>query len=136
MLTKVGHARPMLICTDCGLPLDQRESTAMARQRLWGALTLVGLAMASGAMLLLATMYEWRTTAAGEGSLEPTEDASGEGAKKGEAPLLLEPSRLITPPAPRAETVGRAPAAMPSAERTAPATQQQDQQQHPAKHER
>ena len=95
MLTKVGQSQQMLICTDCGQPVDQRESAAMARQRLWGALTLMSLTVVSGAMLLLATMYESRNADAVKGSLDKPEDASGEEAKTNEAPFLLEPSTLM-----------------------------------------
>jgi hypothetical protein len=99
MLTKVGQSQRMLICTDCGQPVDQRESSAMARQRLWGALTLISLTVVSGAMLLLATMYESRNADAVKGSLDKPEDASGEEAKKGEETFLLEPSTLMNPSA-------------------------------------
>lgn len=136
MLTKVGHARPMLICTDCGLPVDQRHSSALARQRLWGALTLVGLALVSAAMLLLATMYEWRATAAKEGALESTEETSGEGAKEEEGPRVLEPSRLVRPRPAQTGKGERTPVASVSAERTAPPTQQQKEQQPPGEQER
>jgi len=100
MLTKVGQSQQMLICTDCGQPVDQRESAAMARQRLWGALTLMSLTVVSGAMLLLATMYESRNADAVKGSLDKPEDASGEEAKTNEAPFLLEPSTLMKTSAP------------------------------------
>jgi hypothetical protein len=99
MLTKVGQSQRMLICTDCGQPVDQRESSAMARQRLWGALTLISLTVVSGAMLLLATMYESRNADAVRGSLDKPEDASGEEARKGEETFLLEPSTLVKPSA-------------------------------------
>jgi hypothetical protein len=136
MLTKVGQARPMLICTDCGLPVDQRESSALARQRLWGALTLVGMAFVSGAMLLLAMMYEWRTTGAQEGSAERTEEASGEGTPKGEERLLLEPSRLLKPQTQASGQEGGGPRPSLSAPPTPAATDQKDQQQGPAKQQR
>jgi hypothetical protein len=97
MITKVGHARPMLICTDCGLPVDQRESIAMARQRFWGALTLMGMALISGAMLLLATIYEYRMAGSMEGSLDRPEDGSEKEGKKDETRILLEPSGLVKP---------------------------------------
>jgi hypothetical protein len=97
MVTKVGHAHPMLICTDCGLPLDQRENTAMVRQRLWGALWLVAMALVSGAMLLLAMSYEYRKSGPLEDSLERTEDGSGEEAKREKENLLFDPSKLVKP---------------------------------------
>lgn len=61
MLTKVGHASPMLICTDCGLPADQRETADLKRKRLWGALTLLTMACMGGVLLLMVSMNEMRT---------------------------------------------------------------------------
>ncbi len=124
MVTKVGHARPMLICTDCGLPVDQRQTSVMARQRLWGALTLVATFLISGSMLLLATIYETRTAGSLEGSLDQAEDRSGEeGRKEEEERMVLEPSGLVKPPvAVKAAT----PASTAPPETTSP--QQQKQQ--------
>ncbi len=123
MVTKVGHARPMLICTDCGQPVDQRETSVMARQRLWGALTLVTMFLISGSMLLLAMIYETRTAGSLEGTLDQAEDRSGEQSRKEEERMLLEPSRLVKPPvAVKAATPGL------SAQPEATPPQQQKQQ--------
>lgn len=107
MVTKVGHARPMLICTDCGLPLDQRDTAGIARRRLWGVLWLVGMALMSGAMLLLAMSYESRRVSPLEDSLERADDGSGEEAKREKDDLLMEPSTLMGP---RSSRGGEAPA--------------------------
>jgi hypothetical protein len=77
MLTKVGRTAPMLICTDCGLPLDQRESADLKRKRLWGALTLMTMASMGGVLLLMVSMNELRTA----GRLQITSE--GERAKAG-----------------------------------------------------
>ncbi|MBM5817874.1 MAG: hypothetical protein FJ083_15220 [Cyanobacteria bacterium K_Offshore_surface_m2_239] len=123
MVTKVGHARPMLICTDCGLPVDQRQTSVMARQRLWGALTLVATFLISGSMLLLATIYDTRTAGSLEGSLDQAEERSGEEGRKEEEGRLLEPSGLVKlPVAVNAAT----PASTAQPETTSP--QQQKQQ--------
>ncbi|MEB3305203.1 MAG: hypothetical protein VKL58_03200 [Cyanobacteriota bacterium] len=61
MLTKVGRASPMLICTDCGLPVDQRHTADLNRKHFWGGLTLMTLASMGGVLLLMATMNEMRT---------------------------------------------------------------------------
>jgi hypothetical protein len=98
MVTKVGHARPMLICTDCGQPVDLRETSAMARQRLWGALALVVMALFSGSMLLLASIYESRTAGSLEDSLNQAEERSGEERNKEDERMLLDPSNLIKSP--------------------------------------
>lgn len=62
MLTKVGRTTPMLICTDCGLPVDQRETAELKRKRFWGAVTLVTMASMGGLLLLMVSMSEMRTT--------------------------------------------------------------------------
>ncbi len=98
MVTKVGHAHPMLICTDCGLPVDQRETSVMARQKLWGALALVTMFLISGSMLLLASIYESRTAGFLEESLEKADDRSKEEGNNEEERVLLEPSGLVKPP--------------------------------------
>jgi hypothetical protein len=92
MLTKVGRATPMLICTDCGRPVDQRETAELKRKRLWGAITLMGMAVLGAATFLLASMNEMRRAATLEGAYERQGEASGEGA--GEDRPLLEPSGL------------------------------------------
>ncbi len=95
MIAKVGRSHPMLICTDCGLPMDQRESKAMARQRLWSAVTLMVMATVGGAMALLATMNEVRTARPLEEGWERKEDgAAAEGQEKS-GPGLMEPSGLM-----------------------------------------
>ncbi|MEB3194735.1 MAG: hypothetical protein VKO19_06415 [Cyanobacteriota bacterium] len=131
MVTKVGHAHPMLICTDCGLPLDQRESAAAARQRLWGALTLVTMAFVSGSTLLLATIYENRRAGSLEGSLERSEEASGGEDKREKVDLLMEPSTLVKP----ADTRSRQGEGSPprtSSQSVSPATQQKEEERHTA----
>ena len=145
MLTKVGHARPMLICTDCGQPVDQRDSIAMARQRLWGALTLVGLTMVSGAMFTLATMYEWRKAGLEEGEPEKQEQAaSDEGNKEGKQ-AIFEPSGLIKPSGlEKPNGLGKMSAGVKAQERSTPSVstepnaataQEQQQQKHPDHHQ-
>lgn len=61
MVTKVGRAAPMLICTDCGLPVDQRETAELKRKRLWGAVTLISMACMGGVLLLMVSINEMRT---------------------------------------------------------------------------
>jgi len=61
MLTKVGRASPMLICTDCGLPVDQRHTAELKKKHFRGGLTLITLASMGGVLLLMATMNEMRT---------------------------------------------------------------------------
>jgi hypothetical protein len=131
MVTKVGHARPMLICTDCGQPVDQRETSVMARQRLWGALALVAMALFSGSMLLLATIYESRTAGSLEDSLDQAEDRSAEERQKDDERVLLEPSDLIKPPLTvKAASPATGPAVSPSLTPPPVPTAPQQQNQH------
>lgn len=78
MVTKVGRTTPMLICSECALPVDERETTALKRKRLWGAITLLGMALVSGLMLFLATFNEMRT----DGELSGDTDKQGEAANE------------------------------------------------------
>lgn len=112
MITKVGRTTPMLICTDCGHPVDQRESAAIKRKRLWGALTLVGMAVLGGAILLLASINEIRREGEGQDAKRQTEASSEEG-EKDEQRVLLEPSRLGDVQPPAADRVKVPPAATP-----------------------
>ena len=81
----------MLICTDCGLPLDERESQALARQRLGSALTLMVMATVGGAMALLAAMNEIQAARPGQGAGEQKQEEQKE---EGRENLLMAPSGL------------------------------------------
>jgi hypothetical protein len=108
MLTKVGRTHPMLICTDCGQPVDQRESASLARKRLWGAFTLVGLTLVSGAVLWLASIEERRLATSPEEASEQRAEAGGEGEARGEErATLMEPSALMRSTRTTAEAPGR-----------------------------
>jgi len=122
MLTKGGPAQRLLICTDCSLPVDDRESSLMARQRLWGGLTLVGMALLSAAMFLLANMYERRTAGTVEGALErQAESAGGEGGdENNEQRALFEPSGLVKPRAPEQLTAPKGEGVVSGGARGAP----------------
>lgn len=137
MLTKVGRTHPMLICTDCGQPVDQLASSSLARKRIRGALSLLGLAAVGCGVFLLASMEEWRTAS----TPEPEEAAPRDQAEPGARPPgLLEPSRLVRPGA--EPVAARARESMgsrgtrwtfqASAEARAPAAQEKKQQQHPS----
>ncbi|MEB3201983.1 MAG: hypothetical protein VKK05_04105 [Synechococcus sp.] len=92
MLTKVGRSTPMLICTDCGLPVDRRETADIKRKRLWGALTLMSMASMGGILLLMVSMNEMRTA----GRLQIT--SHGERAKVGrsaESGAYFHPGGLV-----------------------------------------
>jgi hypothetical protein len=94
MIAKVGRTHPMLICTDCGLPMDQRETRALARQRLWNAITLTVMATVGGAMALLATINEARTSRPLDDGWDRKEEGESDARGEKTNPFLLEPSGL------------------------------------------
>lgn len=58
MVTKVGRRGQLLICSDCGRPVEKREVQLDNRRRLYGALCLIGLSLAGGMIFFLAAMDE------------------------------------------------------------------------------
>lgn len=116
MLTRVGRTKPMLICTDCGLPVDQRETATATRQQLGGAVTLMAMALLGGAMLLLASINEAQRAGLLEGGSEERRDDAKEGTDA-KAQNLLEPSSLVDLYGSRRSEQSREPAASPPARR-------------------
>ena len=103
MVTKVGRTAPMLICTDCGLPVDQRETAELRRKHVWGYITLVGLASIGGAMFLLASVREMRPAGSLEGGSDWREEAARESEGSGKGEVLVQPGALadvLTPATP------------------------------------
>lgn len=96
MITKVGRTTPMLICTDCGLPMDQRETATLSRQRLSGAFALLAMALVAGAMVLLASVNEMRRARELEAAPGSQTEASAEEGSQEER-ILMEPSTLMEP---------------------------------------
>ncbi|MEY4352691.1 MAG: hypothetical protein RLZZ609_932 [Cyanobacteriota bacterium] len=95
MLTKVGRTNPMLICTDCGFPIDQRETAILSRQRLWGAVTLVAMAMVGSGMLLLASIKEMRQAEFLDETSEDQKEDSSQASEKGEQGIFWQTSPLV-----------------------------------------
>lgn len=96
MITKVGRSAPMLICTDCGLPVDQQESAESRRKHVWGYITLVGLASIGGAMFLLASMNEMRTTGQLEIPSEGEKEREREReSRSGEGGAFIHPGGIV-----------------------------------------
>ncbi len=82
----------MLICTDCGLPVDHRETAELKRKRLWGALTLMSMACMSGILLLMVSMNELRTA----GRLQITSQGeSAKGGRTGESGAYFHPGGVV-----------------------------------------
>lgn len=97
MVTKVGRKGNLLICSDCGVPVENIQGQEQHRQRLYAALALIGLTLVGGMIFVLAAMEERlapRATQTGQGQ---------GGAEKGEAskwlpePALLAPDSKPTP---------------------------------------
>lgn len=109
MLTKVGRTNPLLICTDCGLPVDQQQTAKLSRQRFWGAFTLLAMALLGAAMLLLASIKEMSRPEVLEGSAENSMEASAEEGGKGENSRVMEPSSLMDAPSPSRAAQSRVP---------------------------
>jgi hypothetical protein len=95
MVTKVGRRGNLLICSDCGVPVENLQGQLQHRQRLYAALALISLTLVGGMIFLLAAMEErlapWATqTGQSEG-----------GAQNGdERPRLPEPALLAPDPKP------------------------------------
>jgi hypothetical protein len=99
MVTKVGRGGNLLICSDCGVPVEKLQGQLEHRQRLYGALALIGLSLVGGMIFFLAAMEE---------RLAPDVTKTGQregGAEKGEkGQRLLEPALLAPDPEPSPAT--------------------------------
>jgi hypothetical protein len=136
MVTKVGRSRTMLICTDCGLPADQREITLFNRQRLRGALALVAMGGISCLMLVLATLSDSRNAARLAGFRAATDDRSddrsGEDDNGRNQRWMLEPSGLLPSPLAMKEAKAAPSAPQPKAK----ASQQEEKKDQAREHQR
>lgn len=77
-LTKVGRQPTMLICVDCGAPVDDRAHSQNRRQRLVAAATLCSFALAGG---LIFTITELNRSG-GELELVNMEEEGGSGEEQ------------------------------------------------------
>ncbi len=140
MLTKVGRTNPMLICTDCGLPIDQRETAILSRQRLWGAVTLVAMAMVGSGMLLLASIKEMRQAKFLDDTSEDQTEESSQAGEKDKRSIFWQSSPLVDLTQPSMSRPGApfAPAAesrAASTESGAGSTQERNKRQQPSQQE-
>ena len=89
MVTKVGGRGNLLICSDCGVPVENLQGQLQHRQRLYAALSLICLTLVGGMIFLLAAMEE---------RLAPWATQTGQskgGAQNGyQSPRLPEPALL------------------------------------------
>jgi hypothetical protein len=97
MVTKVGGRGNLLICSDCGVPVENLQGQLQHRQRLYAALSLICLTLVGGMIFLLAAMEE---------RLAPWATQTGQskgGAQNGyQSPRLPEPALLAPDPKPTA----------------------------------
>ena len=140
MLTRVGRTKPMLICTDCGLPIDQRETAILSRQRLWGAVTLVAMAMVGSGMLLLASIKEMRQAKFLDDTSEDQTEESSQAGEKDKRSIFWQSSPLVDLTQPPMSRPGApfAPAAesrAASTESGAGSTQERNKRQQPSQQE-
>lgn len=95
MVTKVGRGGNLLICSDCGVPVESIQGQLQHRQRLYAALALICLTLVGGMIFVLAAMEE---------RLAPSATQAGRsegGSEKGaESPRLPEPALLAPDPKP------------------------------------
>jgi hypothetical protein len=56
MVTMVGRRGNLLICCDCGVPVENLQGQLQHRQRLYAALALISLTLVGGMIFLLAAM--------------------------------------------------------------------------------
>ena len=95
MVTKVGGRGNLLICSDCGVPVENLQGQQQHRQRLYAALALLSLTLVGGMVFLLAAMEDrlapWATQ---------TGQRQGGGQNGGQRPRLPEPALLAPDPKP------------------------------------
>jgi hypothetical protein len=91
MVTKVGRRGNLLICSDCGVPAEKPKGQPDNRQRLFGALALIGLTLVGGMIFFLAAVEE---------RLAPNINQSRQrvdGAVQGEEDQRLQEPALLAP---------------------------------------
>ena len=95
MVTMVGRRGNLLICSDCGVAVENIQGQLQHRQRLYAALALIGLTLVGAMIFVLAAMEE---------RLAPMATQTGQrqgGAEKGEqSQRLPEPALLAPEPEP------------------------------------
>jgi len=91
MVTKVGRGGNLLICSDCGVPVEKRQGQLDTRQRLFGALALIGLTLVGGMIFFLAAMEEQLARKSNQSGQPESGAVKGEEAKRLQDPALLAP---------------------------------------------
>jgi hypothetical protein len=97
MVTMVGRRGNLLICCDCGVPVENLQGQLQHRQRLYAALALISLTLVGGMIFLLAAMDDrlvpWATQ---------TGQSEGGPQNGDERQRLPEPALLAPDPKPAA----------------------------------
>ncbi len=91
MVTKVGRRGNLLICSDCGVVVENREGQQQHRQRLYAALALIGLTLVGGMIFLLAAMEERLVPAVTRAAQREGGGEKGEQSQRLPEPALLAP---------------------------------------------
>ncbi len=91
MVTKVGRGGNLLICSDCGVPVEQRQGQLDIRQRLFGALALIGLTLVGGMIFFLAAMEERLASKINQSGQRESGGVKGEGDQRLRDPALVAP---------------------------------------------
>jgi len=91
MVTKVGRGGNLLICSDCGVPVEKRQGRLDTRQRLFGALALIGLTLVGGMIFFLAAMEERLTRKINQSGLQESGAVKGEEDRRLPDPALMAP---------------------------------------------
>jgi hypothetical protein len=99
MVTMVGRRGNLLICCDCGVPVENLQGQLQHRQRLYAALALISLTLVGGMIFLLAAMDDrlapWATQTG------QSEDSAQNGDERQRLP---EPALLAPDPKPTLTT--------------------------------
>ena len=102
MVTKVGRGGNLLICSDCGVPAEKRQGQRDNRQRLFGALALIGLTLVGGMIFFLAAMEERLAP-----KINQSDQRKGGGVKGEDDQRLQDPALLAPDPKPNPAMIRR-----------------------------
>jgi hypothetical protein len=91
MVTKVGRRGNLLICSDCGVPVENIQGQRQHRQRLYASLGLIGLTLLGGMIFVLASMEERLAPRAAQTGQRQGGAAKAEQSQRLPGPALLAP---------------------------------------------
>jgi hypothetical protein len=91
MVTKVGRRSNLLICSDCGVPAEKPQGQPDNRQRLFGALALIGLTLVGGMIFFLAAVEERLAPKINQSGLRDSSAVKGVEDRRLRDPALMAP---------------------------------------------